>query len=424
MNVTPQQLETPIDSSSMSRTFAAPDEADPRPGLAIVANVMTPYRMQLHALIASGIPELKLHTLITHGAAEFDWKLDVPESIHVRTFGAPDDSPVASPLRGARRDWRKGGRLIEYLRTNNVRAVITFGYRYLSYLRVVRYCRRAGLPTFLHNDSNVCADRHLSRLKRWCKSRVYGWWLSQVSGVMTMGEYGDQFFLAYGADPKRLYRVPCTPDYDAYTRVDAGRLSEFRRRFGLDQGRRYLLYSGRLAPEKRVDLLIAAFTRIAPTRPNWRLMIVGDGVLRNDLQRQVPDSLRSHIIWTGFLDGAEPAVAYHAADALVLPSDRDAWALVVQEAMAAGLTVVASDVVGAAREMVSDNWSGRIFSAGDLDGLVAALLDITDANRIDVYRRQAQESFTAWRNQSQPVAEVRRALVDANVLPQPPTPNR
>lgn len=274
-----------MSGSATSRSATAPEEGDARSGLAIVANVMTPYRMSLHALIARGIPELTLHTLITHGAADFDWKLDLPESIHARSFGAPGDSPLAGPLRGPFREWRKGGRLIEYLRASRIRAVILFGYRYSSYFRILHHCRQAGVPAFLHNDSNICSDRQLSAWKRWCKARVYGWWLARVAGVMSMGEYGDRFFLAYGADPKRLYRVPYTPDYDAFASVDAHRLSDFRRKYGLESGRRYLLFSGRLVPAKRVDLLIAAFARIADRRPNWGLLLVGEGGLRQDLQR-------------------------------------------------------------------------------------------------------------------------------------------
>ena len=68
---------------------------DARPGLAMIANVMAPYRLNLHKLVAAGIPELKLHTLITHGPADFDWNMAVPEAIHVSHFGAAGDSPTA-----------------------------------------------------------------------------------------------------------------------------------------------------------------------------------------------------------------------------------------------------------------------------------------------------------------------------------------
>jgi glycosyltransferase involved in cell wall biosynthesis len=178
-----------------------------------------------------------------------------------------------------------------------------------------------------------------------------------------------------------------------------------------------LIFSGRLVPQKRVDLLIDAFASIAARRAGWDLLVVGDGVLGDDLRRRVPESLRSRIVWTGFLDKDGPAVAYHAADVLVLPSDTEPWAVVVQEAMAAGLAVVASHVVGAAHDLVKDKWSGRIFSAGDLEQLESALLDVTADDAIDTYRDRARQALAEWRKQINPVAEIRRALTDAHALP-------
>ena len=142
-----------------------------------------------------------MHTLITHGAGRIHaGTSSLPESIHASFFGSPGDSPLAGTFRHPVQEWRKGGRLIEYLRSHNVRAVILFGYRYLSFLRVIRYCRRTGIPAFVHNDSNIHGDRHMPAWKRALKSAMYRGWLTQVSGVMSMGEYGDQFFLRYGAD--------------------------------------------------------------------------------------------------------------------------------------------------------------------------------------------------------------------------------
>jgi glycosyltransferase involved in cell wall biosynthesis len=392
-------------------------EADiPPPGLAMIANVMTPYRLNLHKLVAAGIPELKLHTLITHGPAEFAWNLDLPESIHASFFGSPGDSPLASSLRSPRREWQKGGRLIEFLQANNARAVILFGYRYLSYLRVIRHCRQTGIPVFVHNDSNIHGERNLPGLKRSLKTRLYRWWIAQVSGVMSMGEYGDQFFLQYGIDPKRLYRVPWPVDRGFHSAVNDGRLHQFRQKYGLSEDRRYLLFSGRLVPDKRVDLLIDAFAAMAARRPQWDLMIVGDGALAEELRRRVPESIGGRIVWTGFLDGDEPALAYAAADVLVLPSDREPWALVIQEAMSAGLAVVASHIVGAARELIDDKRSGRIFTAGKIDELTGALLEITDPLKLEGYQRQSRQALADWCARCDPIAEIRRALVENRVL--------
>jgi glycosyltransferase involved in cell wall biosynthesis len=231
-----------------------------------------------------------------------------------------------------------------------------------------------------------------------------------------MGELGDQYFIKYGANPDRLYRVPCWPNFEAFSDVDADQLARFRQRFALNERRHYLMFSGRLVPQKRVDLLIDAFAAIASQRPDWDLMIVGDGVLRSELERRVPSSLRSRVHWIGFLDGPELALGYHAADVLVLPSDHEPWALVVQEAMAAGLAVVSSDVSGAAFEIIEDGRSGRIFPVGGLEELKQAVLDVTAHDALADYKRESVAALARWRNKEDPVAEIRRALVDAGVL--------
>jgi glycosyltransferase involved in cell wall biosynthesis len=390
---------------------------DKRPGLAIIANCATPYRIHQHMLLSSGLPELRLHTLITHDDADFKWTLPHHESINVIHFGRKGDSPLDSTLHAPLYEWRKGARLIHHIQANDIRAVIIFGLRYISYLRTIHYCHGKSIPVFVNNDSNIRSERPLSPLTKWMKRPIYAWWLRRVSGVMPMGELGEQFFLKYGADPQRLYRVPYTPDYDGFATVDAGRLQRFHHLYGLTEGRRYLLFSGRLAPVKRVDLLIDAFAGMADERPEWDLLIVGDGALRDALRRRVPDRLRQRVVWTGFLEQEDLTLAYHAADVLVLPSDREPWAVVVQEALAAGLAVVASDVVGAAHELVKDGVTGRIFAAGRGDALKQALLDVTRPEEIDRLKQNSRQALREWRDQVDPVAEVRRALADAGVLP-------
>ena len=174
--------------------------------------------------------------------------------------------------------------------------------------------------------------------------------------------------------------------------------------------RKYFVYSGRLTQVKRVDLLIDAFARIAAERPNWDVLIVGDGPLCEELMHRVPMGLRSRFVWTGFLDNNEPALAYHAGDVLVLPSEREPWAVVVQEAMAAGRTVVASDIVAAAHEIVVDGFSGRIFSSGDVDSLVEALHDVSCHENLSRYQSHARESLDDWCDKNNPVIGVRRAV--------------
>jgi glycosyltransferase involved in cell wall biosynthesis len=386
------------------------------PTLAIVANCLTPYRVHLHSQLAAGIPELKLHTLVTHDDGDFKWTMELPESIHAVYFGRKGDSPTASSIRSPAYEWRKGGRIVEYLHANSVRAVICCGYRYLSYMRLIGHCHRAGIPLFVNNDSNIRSEPIHSPSSIWAKRQIYAWWLRRVQGVMPMGRLGEEFFLKYGANPRHFYRLPYTPDYEAFSSVDMNGLERFRSRYGLHRGRRYLLFSGRLVQVKRVDLLVDAFARLASERPDWDLLIVGDGPLKSELQARLPEGLRNRVIWTGFLEQRELRNAYHASEVLVLPSSCEPWAVVVQEAMSAGLPVVASHIVGAADELISDGVSGRIFPSEDLAALVDALRDVTTSDRLANMKQAARDSLSYWRKRVDPIAEVRRALTECRVL--------
>ncbi len=211
---------------------------------------------------------------------------------------------------------------------------------------------------------------------------------------------------------------PYWPDYESFARVDHVALERFQRKFGLDRTRRHLLFSGRLVPQKRVDLLLDAFAAIAAERPDWDLLIAGDGVLGDELRQRVPQVLRSRVVWTGFLEQEDLKSAYHASDVLVLPSDYEPWALVVQEAMAAGLVVVSSDVAGASFDLIEDGISGRIFASGQCNELQQALLQVTAAEDIEGLKLRSRAALDTWRSRTDPVAEIRRALSDAGALPQ------
>jgi glycosyltransferase involved in cell wall biosynthesis len=390
---------------------------DQRPGFAILLNSITPYHVNLHRLIAAQIPELKLHALISHGAGDFKWNVsNIPPEINLVRFGREDEHPLENPLRHPLWDWKKGGRIIRHIQQNRVQAVIINGYRFVSYLRVMDYCYRARIPFFVNSDSNIRAEWPLKPHKAFAKRTIYDWWIKRASGVMPMGKLGDEFFAKYGADPNRFYHVPCWPDYDAFAGVDQQQLQRFRRKYRLHDARKYILYLGRLVPDKRVDLLIDAFAEVADDRPDWDLLIVGDGVLRDELHRRVPERLQSRVVWTGFVDGADTIAAYHAAEMLVLPSDMEPWALVVQEAMAAGLVVISSDRPGATYELIEDGKSGRVFPAGDEQELKRALVEVTAADALPRYKQQSRERLAHWREIANPVTEIRRALCDVGVL--------
>jgi glycosyltransferase involved in cell wall biosynthesis len=139
----------------------------------------------------------------------------------------------------------------------------------------------------------------------------------------------------------------------------------WRASVGLQPGEILLLYTGRLASEKRVDLLADALRGLEHTR----LVLVGDGPARPALERTLAGM---PVYFAGYLGGETLATAYASADMFVFPSDTETFGQVVQEAMASGLPVAASRA-GGALDLVHDGVTGVLFAPGSAADLRAAV---------------------------------------------------
>lgn len=390
---------------------------DTRPGVAIVTNSLTPYRVALHQRIVRELGQIKLHTVVTHDAADQPWKLDTGD-IGVVKFGGPGEKvDDVRPFRRARAHHAKARRIAAWARASGVKALLVSGYNDVTRLELIRWAHRVGMPVFLVSDSNARCDR-ATGLKRTVKNSLIRWILRRTSGLLPHGSLGALYFTKRGADPSRIFYYPSEPDYDLIFNLPQATIDRALKDLKLDPARRRLVLCGRLIGLKRIDLAIAAFAAIAAERPDWDFVIIGDGPLKADLQARVPEALRHRVIWAGFIgDQSVISAVYRASDVLLLVSDYDAWGLVVNEALAAGMAVVCSEVVGASAELVRDGVNGRVVPKGDLPALTEAMRDATDPAKVDRYKAASPGILAEWRRAGDPVAGLRRALESAGVLP-------
>ncbi len=134
--------------------------------------------------------------------------------------------------------------------------------------------------------------------------------------------------------------------------------------------RRSLLYLGRLSTEKGVDLLIDAWSLVADDHPGWTLSIVGDGPQVESLKAQALSLAGAdRIEWKR--PTVTPQDVLRESDLLVLPSRTEGLPLVVAEAQASGVPVVATDCSSGVRQLVGD-W-GALVPRGDSRALAQAL---------------------------------------------------
>lgn len=140
---------------------------------------------------------------------------------------------------------------------------------------------------------------------------------------------------------------------------------------GLPPGRR-LLWVGRLDPQKGFGVAVRAFDQVAAAVPDARLVVIGEGRDVGAVELLAPD-VRSRVDLIGAVlhDDLPP---YHSASEVFLSPalGQESFGMVLVEAMAAGLPVVASDIPGY-REVVRDGREGLLVPPGDADAVAAAL---------------------------------------------------
>jgi len=394
----------------MSKMADSSAPTKPIQSLAIIVNALPPYRVHFHQRIAREMPGIKLWTVRTHEEADQPWSYTLPPEINTVQFG-PGES-VTQQTRGKRawHEWKKGGKMIEWLKSERVGAVLLNGYNDTARLRVLRWCARHDTPVLVWGDNNIRGD-FATGLKGIVKRPILRRILRWCDAILACGSLGREFFAKYGVPNERIFLSPLEPNYQQIERLDQSTIDAAAKRFGLAPDRRRIVYSGRLSQEKRPDLAVNSFLALAEERPNWDLLMIGDGVMKQELMARVPEQLKSRVSFAGFIgDQAVISALYRLCDVLVLGSDYDHWALVINEAVASGLAVVCSDVVGAAAELVQEGINGFTFPPNDLPAMIERLREVTAEERVDQYKLASPQVLAEWRRRADPVEGLAAAL--------------
>lgn len=145
-----------------------------------------------------------------------------------------------------------------------------------------------------------------------------------------------------------------------------------RRRWGVAVDDPVVLYVGRLAPEKNLDLLVRAYDAMRLRRKQLHLVVVGEGPCADELRQRCPNALL-----LGSQQGMELAQSYASADIFLFPSRTETYGNVTAEALASGLAVLAFDDA-AAHELIRHGHNGMVAPCGDDAAFIRRACDLLD----------------------------------------------
>jgi glycosyltransferase involved in cell wall biosynthesis len=268
--------------------------------------------------------------------------------------------------------WRMTMRLTwEVLRTK-ADLVVLPGYHRPEYWAMLAACIVTGKRRAVFCDST--ARDNPRRMLTSIPKRVF---FTLCDGYFAFGMRSREYLMSLGAKKDTIFS-PCQaaalPRSFSPGTVVSDRLAH-------RQGNKpVFLFVGRLSAEKGINTLVEAFKLLKERVPEAALRIVGTGPLGNQLNQQVADAgLQDSVHFLGSLQDEPLSREYFGATCMVLPSVREPWGLVTNEALAHGCPVLVSESCGCVPELVVDGVSGYAFAAGDVPALHRTMLKSLEA---------------------------------------------
>ncbi len=318
-----------------------------RPRFALLGEIAAPFRVPLfnalaerldfHALFLAETDPRRTHYRVHADEMRFDWRV----------------------LRG--RGVRRGGRWVvlsrRVFRELNRTApdvVGVGGWNQPAFWQALAWCKARRRPLVVWVESTARDARSEAKPLAWARRAM----VRAADGFFVPGTASLEYVRSLGVPADRIEIAPNAVDASVFAAADVDRTGRESCTF---------LYAGRLDPEKGIDTLLRAFERVP-----GELVLAGGGAEEASLRALAGDRVR----FAGAVGRDELVPLYRGADVFVLPSRSEPWGMVLNEAATAGLPIIATSGVGAARDLVDGN--GYVVPVDDENALAEAMLRLAE----------------------------------------------
>jgi glycosyltransferase involved in cell wall biosynthesis len=266
--------------------------------------------------------------------------------------------------------------MLRIMRRYRVQVVHLQGFGSSAFGRIA--ARVLGIPSIVH----VHADHRFESLG-------YPWfvrWMDRLlapgtSQVLAVSDFARDFAIGQQGFPAERVEVLYNPvDLRHFRPASPAEREASRQALGLEPNDRVAVCVTRFHPVKGIDVLVEAWAEIGARFPDARLLLVGEGPLRSELEDQVARTCRlGSVRFIGYRDDVREVLA--AADLAVMPSRAEGFSVAALEILGSGLPLVATRVGGNPR-LVADGVNGLLVEADDPAGLARALGRLLEDERL------------------------------------------
>lgn len=284
--------------------------------------------------------------------------------------------------------------IIELIK-NKYDAILIPGYALFSYLLALFGAKITSTPIFFRGETYIKNKngKLFEKLKKMFLSGLF----KNINAFLAIGSQSIEFYKHYNVPDEKIFLTPYAVDNDFFMdmkekwRQEVGRLKY--NMFNNDLP--VILFVGKLTDKKRPLDLLKAYIDVKNAS---NLVFVGDGQQREELEQFKNENELNNVHFAGFKNQTEVTKYYSFSDVFVLPSSvGEVSPLVINEAMASGLAIVASNLIPSAADFVKNGENGYIFNAGSIQELGKYLkVLVGDKGLREKMGKRSKEIINKW----------------------------
>lgn len=264
--------------------------------------------------------------------------------------------------------------IFKLLRQSDDKVVIVNGWAYLSDWFVFLSAKLFGKKVWMRAEMPWNQEELKPKsFKKILKFLLFKYVLFKyfIDKCLYIGSQNKKYYLMHGVRESRLIFAPYAVDNLRFQRLKTDG-STARQKWGVNDKKIVILYSGKLIDKKRPLDLLEAFHQLNDV--NTVLFYMGDGPLRKKLEAYIDQHHIKNVVISGFINQSEIGTIYSMADLFVMSSGiGETWGLSVNEAMNFSLPVIVSSTCGSSFDIVEKGVNGFVFREGDIAELTDCL---------------------------------------------------
>jgi len=314
------------------------------------------------------------------------WDIPLLDSYEYEFVENTSKNPGTKSFRGI-----QNPRLIKSIKNYQPDAILIFGWKFQSHLKAMFYFKNK-IPVLFRGDSTLLDAQN--KIKTLIRQLILIFVYKHIDYALYVGQENKKYFSKHKLKPTQLIFTPHAIDNQRFSEKNDRRkeiANRKRKELGLKETDIVYLFIGKFEAKKAPLDIIKLASKIQ--NPKIKFLFVGNG----ELEQEMKSTARENCFFMNFQNQQAMPIIYRMGDCLILPSHGpgETWGLVVNEAMACGLSVIVSNKVGCASDLIAENKNGFVFQKGNIEILVKLIKNL-DKKKLEILGKNAKKKIKNW----------------------------